>query len=91
MDGVFDPGSILVGKYRVEDVLGHGGMGIVLKVTHLQLGEELAIKVLLPEAAINLEVTGRFCARRGRRFACAESTWRGSSMLGYCLRALPSW
>jgi len=35
-------------------------MGIVLKVTHLHLGEELAIKVLLPEHALSPDVTARF-------------------------------
>jgi serine/threonine protein kinase len=53
-------GTILAEKYRVESVLGRGGMGIVLKVTHLHLGEELAIKVLLPEGAIRSDLTARF-------------------------------
>jgi serine/threonine-protein kinase len=53
-------GTILAEKYRVESVLGRGGMGVVLKVTHLHLGEELAIKVLLPEGAIRSDVTARF-------------------------------
>jgi serine/threonine protein kinase len=60
MERVFGPGSILLGKYRVESMLGQGGMGVVLKVTHLHLGEELAIKVLLPEAALNPDVAARF-------------------------------
>src|SRR5581483_9981572 len=60
MERVFSPGSILLGKYRVEGMLGQGGMGVVLKVTHLGLSEELAIKVLLPGAATNPEVTARF-------------------------------
>ncbi|HEX4417031.1 MAG TPA: serine/threonine-protein kinase [Kofleriaceae bacterium] len=43
-------GAVLLGKYRIDRVLGQGGMAVVLKVTHLQLGEELAIKILLPDA-----------------------------------------
>jgi serine/threonine-protein kinase len=60
MDAALGPGTVLLGKYRVETVLGRGGMGVVLKVTHLQLGEELAIKLLLPEGATSPEVTARF-------------------------------
>jgi len=35
-------------------------MGVVLKVTHLHLGEELAFKILSPEAAATPDVTARF-------------------------------
>jgi serine/threonine-protein kinase len=42
------PGSIFAGKYRVEKVLGQGGMGLVLAARHLGLDEPVAIKVLLP-------------------------------------------
>ena len=51
---------MLLEKYRVESVLGRGGMGVVLRVTHLHLGEELAIKILLPEAGGGPEVHARF-------------------------------
>jgi serine/threonine-protein kinase len=43
-------GDILVGKYRIDGLLGVGGMGAVLAATHLQLEDRVAIKVLLPEA-----------------------------------------
>jgi serine/threonine-protein kinase len=35
-------------------------MAVVLKVTHVQLDEELAVKVLLPERATNEDVAARF-------------------------------
>ncbi|HET9619962.1 MAG TPA: serine/threonine-protein kinase [Kofleriaceae bacterium] len=62
MELAFAPGTVLLGKYRVESVLGRGGMGMVLRVTHLHLGEELAIKVLLPsdDATIQDELAARF-------------------------------
>ncbi|MDF2692651.1 MAG: hypothetical protein K0S65_1034, partial [Labilithrix sp.] len=36
-------GDVIDGKYRVERILGVGGMGVVVAVTHLQLGEPYAI------------------------------------------------
>jgi serine/threonine-protein kinase len=56
----FERGTVLLGKYRVESVLGRGGMAVVLKVVHVHLEEELAVKVLLPERAVSDDVTARF-------------------------------
>lgn len=42
----FLPGEVVDGKYRVERVLGRGGMGIVLLARNLLLEERVAIKVL---------------------------------------------
>jgi serine/threonine-protein kinase len=53
-------GQILAGKYRVERVLGVGGMGVVVSALHLQLDERVAIKFLLPEALENAEAVARF-------------------------------
>lgn len=53
-------GDILVDKYRVERVLGAGGMGVVVAATHLQLEEPVAIKLMLPEAARSSEAGQRF-------------------------------
>ncbi len=39
-------GDVIVGKYRVDSILGSGGMGVVLCATHLSLGQRVAIKVL---------------------------------------------
>jgi serine/threonine protein kinase len=54
------PGDILCGKYRVEKVLGAGGMGVVVSAMHLQLDEMVAIKFLLPDAAKSADVVNRF-------------------------------
>jgi serine/threonine protein kinase len=53
-------GEILAGKYRVERVLGRGGMGVVVAARHLRLDELVAIKFLLPDAERNPERIERF-------------------------------
>jgi serine/threonine-protein kinase len=58
-------GDILAGKYRVERVLGVGGMGVVVAAHHLHLDERVAIKFLLPEMLDHAESVGRF-AREAR-------------------------
>ncbi|HEV3190011.1 MAG TPA: serine/threonine-protein kinase, partial [Polyangiaceae bacterium] len=58
-------GEVLAGKYRVERVLGIGGMGVVVAATHLQLETKVALKFLLPAMLRNQEVVGRF-AREAR-------------------------
>ncbi|WP_437876234.1 serine/threonine-protein kinase [Sorangium sp. So ce513] len=54
------PGSVLAGKYRVERVLGQGGMGIVVGAWHLHLDEPVAIKVLRDELAADPVIIERF-------------------------------
>jgi serine/threonine-protein kinase len=51
---------VIAGKYRVERVLGVGGMGVVVKALHTQLDERVAIKFLLPEGAADKAIVARF-------------------------------
>ncbi len=53
-------GSVLAGKFRIERVLAQGGMGVVVVARHLALGEDVALKFLLPEALANRELQARF-------------------------------
>jgi eukaryotic-like serine/threonine-protein kinase len=39
-------GTVIVGRYRVERLIGSGGMGAVYEVEHLHTGQRLALKVL---------------------------------------------
>ena len=55
-----NPGDVLAGKYRVERVLGVGGMGVVVAAHHIQLDEKVALKFLLPHALGNAESLARF-------------------------------
>jgi serine/threonine protein kinase len=58
--GMIGPGDVIAGKYRIERVLGRGGMGVVVAATHLRLDEKVAIKFLLPGALGNADALGRF-------------------------------
>jgi serine/threonine protein kinase len=42
-------GDVLAGKYRVDRVLGAGGMGVVVAAYHLDLEKKVALKMLRPE------------------------------------------
>ena len=53
-------GDVLAKKYRVERVLGMGGMGIVVAARHLDLDQEVALKFLLPTAMDSEEMVSRF-------------------------------
>jgi serine/threonine-protein kinase len=53
------PGAILLEKYRVEKVLGQGGMGTVFAAHHLALNECVAIKVLVHSASQHQEALAR--------------------------------
>jgi serine/threonine-protein kinase len=44
-------GDVIAGKYRIEGVLGTGGMGIVFAATHLHLERLVAVKVMRAELA----------------------------------------
>jgi serine/threonine protein kinase len=53
-------GELVAGKYRIERVLGHGGMGVVVSAMHEQLRQRVAIKMLLPEAKTSPNAVTRF-------------------------------
>src|SRR5271167_121208 len=65
-------GDILAGKYRVEKILGVGGMGVVVAAMHTELEERVALKFLLPSAAQNPAIVGRF-SREARAAAKIKS------------------
>lgn len=66
-------GDVIADKYRVEEVIGRGGMSVVYRATHLELGQEFAIKVLsaeallLPEYVVRLKREARAVSRPSAR------------------------
>jgi serine/threonine protein kinase len=57
---VLQPGDVLAGKYRVESVLGSGGMGTVFAALHLDLDEIRAVKLMHPMQLENPQAVERF-------------------------------
>jgi len=53
-------GTILEGRYRIESLLGEGGMGAVYSATDLRLEKLVAVKVMARELTANAEALARF-------------------------------
>jgi serine/threonine-protein kinase len=51
---------ILADKYIVQEILGEGGLGIVVRAHHQQLDLPVAIKFLKPKAAVDRDLVERF-------------------------------
>jgi serine/threonine protein kinase len=67
MDLPVAEGQIVAKKYRVERLLGSGGMGVVAAAINLDLDQPVAIKFLSPDASTQGEAAERF--RREARAA----------------------
>ena len=53
-------GQVFQGKYRVDAILGQGGMGVVAECTHLALNERVAIKMLRQDVLLDQDAVSRF-------------------------------
>jgi hypothetical protein len=53
-------GQTIAQRYRVDALIGVGGMGSVLRCHHLGLGRDIAVKVLHPERSAQPESSARF-------------------------------
>ncbi|HEX5062855.1 MAG TPA: protein kinase [Kofleriaceae bacterium] len=66
------PGTVVAGKYRVERIIGRGGMGLVVEATHLGLGHRVALKFLAEGMASDQTALARF-RREGQAAAALKS------------------
>jgi hypothetical protein len=53
-------GTLLGGKYRLEEMAGRGGMGTVYRATHVMLGKTVAVKLINRDLAPSTDVVLRF-------------------------------
>jgi|GEM_PF-722672 len=61
-------GTLFQDRYRIDAVLGSGGMGSVYRATQVRVGRQVALKVINADLAYDLAVVARF-QREGRAIA----------------------
>ena len=57
---MFAAGDLVAGKFRIDRVIGRGGMGLVVAATHIHLDQRVALKFLLPAVCSDQALVGRF-------------------------------
>ncbi|HTQ04627.1 MAG TPA: protein kinase [Polyangiaceae bacterium] len=67
-----NPGQIIGERYRVDEPIGEGGMGVVCRATHLTLDTPVAIKLIRPDFKDDGEFVRRFL-NEARRAALLKS------------------
>src|SRR5512141_823631 len=58
-------GDVLAERYRIESILGVGGMASVYRATDLRLDREVAVKVLVANLAADAQFAARFNREAG--------------------------
>ena len=53
-------GTVLDRRYRLDELIGRGGMAYVFRATHTLIGKTLAVKVMRPDLAKDPDVVKRF-------------------------------
>src|SRR5262245_13570268 len=53
-------GTVLDGRYRLDKLIGEGGMGDVYRATHVHIDTEFAVKLVKPEFVANQTAIKRF-------------------------------
>jgi serine/threonine protein kinase len=75
-------GDVIGGRLRIDRILGVGGFGVVAAATHLELRQEVAIKMLKPEFTNDEEIVDRFL-RDARAVAALRTEGTGPFVCTY--------
>jgi eukaryotic-like serine/threonine-protein kinase len=67
-----EKGDLIGGKYRVERLLGAGGMGVVVEAVHVELHQRVAVKVMLP-SLVDMPASAARFLREGKAAAALRS------------------
>jgi eukaryotic-like serine/threonine-protein kinase len=59
-DRTLPPGTVLNEAYQLTRIVSHGSMGTVYEAVQLRLNRRVAVKIMIPELAENLEALARF-------------------------------
>ncbi len=73
-----EPGDLLAGRYRLDELIGRGGMATVFRAWDTQLGRPVAVKLLRPEIVTDPDLALRF-----RREAHAAAVLHHPAVVGY--------
>ena len=73
-----EPGDMLAGRFRLDELVGRGGMANVFRAWDTVLGRPVAIKLLLPEIVADPDLALRF-----RREAHAAAVLHHPNVVGY--------
>ncbi|MCB9750380.1 MAG: protein kinase [Myxococcales bacterium] len=87
-------GTVLAGRYRLDALIGEGGMGAVFRGHHILLKRDVAIKILHPEIKGGSELSRRFdreaqSAARLEHVNCIHVTEYGSTDAGMKYMVMP--
>jgi len=77
------PGRIIGDKYRILELLGRGGMGVVVRAENVLLGNQVAIKFLRDDVAANIAPDARF--HREARLAARLTSPHACRVIDYGL------
>ncbi len=59
LQGLVPVNTIIDDKYRIDGIIGVGGMGVVYRAEHTKIGRQVALKMLLPEYIVYPDLVAR--------------------------------
>ncbi len=59
LQGLLPVNTVVDGKYRIDGIIGVGGMGVVYRAEHTKIARQVALKMLLPEYIVYPDLVAR--------------------------------